>query len=102
LSSPLFPSTPTIIPFEVDSSPPFIPSLPYQPIITHSSPTSPGSSSTIALIPSISTPKLSPSQPIAMTNRDAPLALPAQLHAMPIDYQSKIPLFDATGQYTAQ
>lgn len=37
-----------------------------------------------------------------MENRYAPLVLPAQLHAMPIDYQSKIPLFDAIGQYTAQ
>ena len=41
LSSPLFPSTSTIIPSEVHFSPPFIPSLPHQPIITHSSPTIP-------------------------------------------------------------
>lgn len=37
-----------------------------------------------------------------MENRYAPLDLPAQLHAMPTDYQSKIFLFDATGHYTAQ
>ena len=36
LSSPLFPSNSTIIPSEFHSSPPFIPTLPHQPIITHS------------------------------------------------------------------
>lgn len=37
-----------------------------------------------------------------MADRYAPLVLPAQLHAMPQDYQRKIFLFDATGQYTTQ
>ncbi len=37
-----------------------------------------------------------------MANRYAPLVLPSQLDAMPIYYQSKIFLFDATGQYIAQ
>lgn len=37
-----------------------------------------------------------------MANRYAPLILPAQLHVMPIDYQSKIFRFDATSHYTAQ
>jgi len=37
-----------------------------------------------------------------MADRYVPLVLPAQLHAMPKHYQSKIFMFDATGQYTAQ
>jgi len=37
-----------------------------------------------------------------MANRYAPLILPAQLGAMPVDYQSKIVQFDGTGHYTAQ
>ena len=37
-----------------------------------------------------------------MVARYAPLILPAQIHDMPQDYQSKIPQFDATTQYTAQ
>ena len=37
-----------------------------------------------------------------MAGKYVPLVLPAQLHAMPQDYQSKIFLFDATGQYTSQ
>jgi len=32
----------------------------------------------------------------------APLVLPQNLNAMPIDYQSKIPLFDATQGITTQ
>ena len=95
LCSPLFPST--LIPSEFHSAPPFIPSPPHQPIITHSPTTSPSSSSTTTLIPSISTPHLNPSQPTTMTKRYAPPVLPAQLHAMLAYYQSKIPLFDATG-----
>lgn len=37
-----------------------------------------------------------------MVEKYAPLVLPAQLHAMPQDYQSKIFMFDVTSQYTAQ
>ena len=37
-----------------------------------------------------------------MANRYAPLVLPAQLGAMPADYQSKVVQFDGTGHYTAQ
>lgn len=62
LSSPLFPSASTIIPSEVHSSPPLIPTLPHQTIITHSSSTSLGSSSTAASSPSTSIPHLSLSQ----------------------------------------
>ena len=37
-----------------------------------------------------------------MVARYAPLVLPAQLNAMPQDYQSRIPQFDSTGPITAQ
>ena len=37
-----------------------------------------------------------------MADKYVPLFLPAQLHAMPQDYQSKTFLFDATSQYTTQ
>ena len=37
-----------------------------------------------------------------MANRYAPLQLPANLGAMPPDYQSKITYFDGIGSYTAQ
>jgi len=89
-SSPLFPST-----FEAHPPPPFIPLLPHQHIVSHSPPTSPGSSSILH-------PHSNPSQPTAMANRYAPLVLPAPLGAMPADYQSKIVQFDGTGHYTAQ
>jgi len=37
-----------------------------------------------------------------MVARYAPLVLPQNLDDMPIDYQSKIPLFDATQSITTQ
>ena len=40
--------------------------------------------------------------PLPMANRYAPLRLPANLGAMPQDYQSKITPFDGSGTYTAQ
>lgn len=44
-----------------------------------------------------------PPPPRAMAARFAPLALPQNLHDMPADYQSKIPMFDGTPQsVTAQ
>jgi len=73
-SSPLFPST-----SEVHSPPPFIPSLPHQPIISHLPPISPGSSSILHAHPN-------PSQLTTMENRYAPLVLSAPLGAMPADY----------------
>jgi len=39
-----------------------------------------------------------PNPPKAMAARFAPLALPQNLHDMPADYQSKIPMFDGTPQ----
>lgn len=95
LGSPLFPSTSSIIPSKVHYSPPFVPTLHHQPIISHLSPTSPGSSSTLHQ-------HLNLSHPTTMENRYAPLVLPAQLGAMPADYQSKIIQFDGTGHDTAQ
>ena len=39
-----------------------------------------------------------PTLPRKMAARFAPLVLPANLHDMPADYQSKIPMFDGTPQ----
>jgi len=39
-----------------------------------------------------------PNLPKAMAARFSPLALPQNLHDMPADYQSKIPMFDGTPQ----
>jgi len=39
-----------------------------------------------------------PNPPRAMAARFSPLALPQNLHDMPADYQSKIPMFDGTPQ----
>ena len=39
-----------------------------------------------------------PNPPRAMAARFAPLALPQNLHDMPADYQSKIPMYDGTPQ----
>lgn len=74
-----------------------------KPVINQPSSSS-SSSPPLVSIPSSSTTTLSPSQTriIAMANQYAPLVLPAQLHTMPVDYQSNIFLFDATGHYTAQ
>ena len=93
-SSPLFPSN-----FEVHSPPPLIPSLPYKPIIPHQSPITPSSPSTTASNPSSPIHALNP--PRVMATWYAPLVLPQNLGAMPVDYQTKIPFFDATQTITA-
>ena len=56
-----------------------------------------------------STPPLNPcikntvvNPPRVMANWYAPLVLPQALNDMPADYQSKIPIFDATQRITAQ
>ena len=94
-----FTTTSPITSTTIHSPKPFIPQLALQSNISSSS------SSYIAISSaSSSTTTLSPSQTkaLAMVDKYAPLVLPAQLHAMPQDYQSKIFLFDATSQYTAQ
>lgn len=58
--------------------------------------TPPHTPHTIATPTPPTTPRLNP--PRAMAARFAPLALPQQLHDMPADYQSKIPIFDGTHQ----
>jgi hypothetical protein len=60
---------------------------------------SPSTTQTSTVIP---TPAVVSPLPTAMANRYAPLVLPANLGAMPQDYQSKITPFDGTGTYTAQ
>ena len=78
-----------------------------QPIITYSesaanSPPSshiaspPHTPHTATTLTPPTTPRLNP--PRVMVARFAPLALPQQLHDMPADYQSKIPLFDGSPQ----
>jgi len=93
---------------KISTEPPFIPTIPLQPIITYkkSAINSP-SSSHIASPPHTpphtsvtptppTTPR--PNLPREMAARFAPLALPQQLHDMPTNYQSKIPIFDGTPQ----
>lgn len=48
------------------------------------------------------TPILNPVQLRAMALRYAPLIMPAPQGILPIDYHSKITLFDGTVTYTAQ
>lgn len=48
------------------------------------------------------TPSVVTSIHAAMANRYTPLVLPANLGAMPQDYESKITPFDGSGTYTAQ
>ena len=109
--------------FEIPTEPPFIPTLPVQPTIsdqisTISSPPSTPQTSIISSPPStphipitsttiiITNPTASPrsisNPPRVMAARYAPPILPQNLDAMSTDYQSKIPLFDATQGITAQ
>ena len=94
-----FTTTSPITSTTVNSLKPIIPQLPLQPNNSSSS-----SSSTTVSRSSPSTTTLPPSQTrtSARADRYTPLVLPAQLHGMPQDYQSKIFLFDATGRYTTQ
>ena len=64
-----------------------------QPRITPSTPPSTIPRPTPIVVSSLST---------AMANRYTPLVLPANLGAMPQDYQSKITPFDSSGTYTGQ
>lgn len=99
VNTPSFTTTSPIISTTVHSHKPIVHQRPIPPNSSTSSSSSPSISS-----PSSSTNTFPPSQAkiLTMVNRYAPLVLPAQLHVMPQDYQSKIFLFDATGQCTAQ
>jgi len=101
----------------------FIPTLPVQPTVSNQTyvVSSPPSTPQTSII---SSPPLTPHTPIALTisvvinppasprpvsnppramaARYAPLILPQNLDAMPANYQSKIPLFDATQGITVQ
>lgn len=93
---------------KIPTEPPFIPTIPLQPIITYqnfvvNSPSSSHIATPLHTPPHTSvtftpqtTPRPNPSR--EMTARFTPLALPQQLHDMPMDYQSKIPIFDGTPQ----
>jgi len=69
---------------------------------TPSSPSSPQTSLPLITTPVIILPPpppqapSTPPPPRTMAARFAPLVLPANLHDMPADYQSKIPMFDGT------
>jgi len=93
------------------TKPPFIRTIPLQPIITYSefAANSPPSSHIASPLhtpphtPHTSAPPTPPTTPRpnlprAMAARFAPLALPQNLHDMPANYQSKIPTFDGTPQ----
>jgi ribonuclease HI len=72
-----------------------------KPQITLSVLSSPSSSSSsVATSPTIQV--VVPPPPPIMAARYAPLVLAAPLHAMPQDYQTRLPQFDATGPLNAQ
>ena len=73
-----------------------------QPKITppQTPPSTPPSTTQIPIV--TPTPPVVRSPPAAMANKYTPLVFPANLGAMPQDYQSKITPFDGTGTYTAQ
>jgi hypothetical protein len=72
-----------------------------KPQTTHSVPASPSSSSSSATTPPIIQFVVPPPPPI-MAARYAPLVLAAPLHAMPQDYQTRLPQFDGTGPLSTQ
>ena len=72
-----------------------------KPQTTHSMPASPSSSSsTVTTPPNIQVVVLPP--PPIMAARYAPLVLVAPLHAMPQDYQTRLPQFNGIGPLSAQ
>lgn len=88
------------------ASPPFVsisPIITYPESATGSppTPTTPQTPPPVIIIPPITPPPphTHPTPPPrAMAARFAPLVLPQNLHDMPADYQSKIPMFDGTPQ----
>jgi hypothetical protein len=72
-----------------------------KPKPAHSVPPSPSSSTTSVTSPPITQVVVQPPPPI-MAARYAPLVLVAPLHAMPQDYQTRLPQFDGTGPLNAQ
>ena len=104
-------------PLENPTEPPFIPTIPMQPIISDQKSAVNSPSSTVSM-PKIASPPHTPphtphtstahtpptsprptaNPPRAMAARFAPLALPDNLDPMPTDYQRKIPIYDGTPQ----
>jgi hypothetical protein len=72
-----------------------------KPQPTHSVPPSPSSSTASVTSPPITQVVVQPPPPI-MAARYAPLVLATPLHAMPQDYQTRLPQFDGTGPLNAQ
>jgi hypothetical protein len=72
-----------------------------KPKPVHSAPPSPSSSTTSVTSPPITQVVVQPPPPI-MAARYAPLVLVSPLHAMPQDYQTRLPQFDSTGPLNAQ
>jgi hypothetical protein len=72
-----------------------------KPKNTHSVLASPSSSSSSVTTPPIIQVAIPPPSPI-MAAMHAPLVLVAPLHAMPHDYQTRLPQFDDTGSLNAQ
>jgi len=71
-----------------------------KPEPVHSTPPNPSSSTTFITSPPITQVIVQP--PPIMVARYAPLVLVSPLHAMPQDYQTRLPQFDSTGPLNAQ
>ena len=69
--------------------------------IIHSTSPSPISSTSYVTFPLITQVVVHPPPPI-MVARYAPLVLASPLHAIPQDYQTRLPKFDGTGPLDAQ
>jgi hypothetical protein len=72
-----------------------------KPKLAHSIPPNPSSSTSSVTSPPVTQVVVKPPPPI-METRYAPLVLAAPLHAMPGDYQTRLPQFDGTGPLNAQ
>jgi hypothetical protein len=72
-----------------------------KPQTIHSAPPSPSSSTASVTSPPIIQVTVQ-AHPPAMAARYAPLVLAAPLHAMPQDYQTRLPQYDSTGSINAQ
>ena len=102
---------------EIHTEPPFIPTLPIQPTISDqrfaissppstpqtsiissppSTPHTPITSTVVVVINPPASPRPVSNPPRAMVAKYAPLVFPQNLDAVPANYQSKTPLFDAT------
>jgi hypothetical protein len=72
-----------------------------KPQVAHSIPPIPTSSTSFVTSPPITQVLVQPPPPI-MVARYAPLVLATPIHALPQDYQTRLPQFDGTGPLNAQ